>query len=63
MFVMIGEDRTAMTFKAAAGVQEVLVGDDPDRFYVPPYPRHAGGMRRSATAGAPRVVIYFEWLL
>ena len=37
MFVMIGEDRTAMTFKAAAGVQEALVGDDPERFYVPPY--------------------------
>jgi predicted DNA-binding protein (MmcQ/YjbR family) len=37
MFVMISEDRTAMTFKAAAGVQEALVGDDPERFYVPPY--------------------------
>jgi predicted DNA-binding protein (MmcQ/YjbR family) len=37
MFVMISEDRTAMTFKGAAGVQEALVGDDPERFYVPPY--------------------------
>ena len=26
-----------MTFKAAPGVQEALVGDDPERFYVPPY--------------------------
>jgi predicted DNA-binding protein (MmcQ/YjbR family) len=37
MFVMISEDRTSMTFKAAPGVQEALVGDDPSRFYVPPY--------------------------
>ncbi len=37
MFAMISEDRTSMTFKGAAGVQEALVGDDPDRFYVPPY--------------------------
>ena len=37
LFVMISEDRTSMTFKAAAGVQEALVGDDPERFYVPPY--------------------------
>lgn len=37
MFVMIGEDRTAMTFKAGPGVQEALVADDPERFYVPPY--------------------------
>jgi predicted DNA-binding protein (MmcQ/YjbR family) len=37
LFVMISEDRTSMTFKAAPGVQEALVGDDPERFYVPPY--------------------------
>jgi predicted DNA-binding protein (MmcQ/YjbR family) len=37
MFVMISEDLTAMTFKGAAGVQEALVADDPERFYVPPY--------------------------
>jgi hypothetical protein len=37
MFVMISEDRTSMTFKGAAGVQEALVAGDPDRFYVPPY--------------------------
>ena len=37
MFVMVSEDRTAMTFKAAAGVQEALVAGDPGRFYVPPY--------------------------
>jgi predicted DNA-binding protein (MmcQ/YjbR family) len=37
MFVVISEDRTSMTFKGAAGVQEALVAGDPDRFYVPPY--------------------------
>jgi predicted DNA-binding protein (MmcQ/YjbR family) len=37
MFVMISQDLTSMTFKAAAGVQEALVGDDPEHFYVPPY--------------------------
>jgi predicted DNA-binding protein (MmcQ/YjbR family) len=37
LFVMISEDQTSMTFKAGPGVQEALVGDDPSRFYVPPY--------------------------
>jgi predicted DNA-binding protein (MmcQ/YjbR family) len=37
LFVMISEDQTSMTFKAETGVQEALVGDDPERFYVPPY--------------------------
>ena len=37
MFVMVSEDQTSMTFKAGPGVQEALVGDDPERFYVPPY--------------------------
>jgi predicted DNA-binding protein (MmcQ/YjbR family) len=37
MFAVISEDRTSMTFKGAAGVQEALVAGDPGRFYVPPY--------------------------
>ena len=37
LFVMVSEDHTSMTFKGAPGVQEALVGDDPERFYVPPY--------------------------
>ena len=37
MFVMVSEDRTSMTFKGAAGVQEALVAGDPVRFYVPRY--------------------------
>ena len=39
-----------MTFKAAPGVQEALVGDDPEQFYVPPYVGSRGwvGVRLSA---------------
>ena len=37
LFVMTSEDRTSMTMKAAPGIQQVLVGDDPARFFVPPY--------------------------
>src|SRR5690348_2561037 len=37
LFVMISEDRTGMTFKAAPGVQQALVGSDPERFFVPKY--------------------------
>ncbi len=41
-FVMTSEDRTAITFKAAPGVQEALVAAAPDRFYVPAYVGHKG---------------------
>lgn len=37
LFVMVSEDRTSMTMKAGPGVQEALVGSDPDRFFVPRY--------------------------
>ena len=37
LFVMTSEDGTSMTMKARPGVQQVLVGDDPSRFFVPPY--------------------------
>lgn len=37
LFVMTREDGTSMTMKARPGVQQVLVGDDPSRFFVPPY--------------------------
>ncbi|MFD0687211.1 MmcQ/YjbR family DNA-binding protein [Actinomadura fibrosa] len=37
LFLMTSEDGTYMTFKAAPGVQEALVGEDPDRFFVPKY--------------------------
>ena len=56
MFVMISEDRTSMTFKGAAGVQEALVAGDPDRFYVPPYVGAKGwvGARLGARPGLGR---------
>ncbi len=31
------DGRIAVTFKAPPGAQDVLVGADPDRFFVPPY--------------------------
>jgi predicted DNA-binding protein (MmcQ/YjbR family) len=37
LFVMTSEDGTSMTMKAATGVQQILVGDDPSRFFVPAY--------------------------
>jgi predicted DNA-binding protein (MmcQ/YjbR family) len=50
LFVMISEDQTSMTFKAPPGVQEALVGDDPEQFYVPPYVGSKGwvGVRLAA---------------
>jgi predicted DNA-binding protein (MmcQ/YjbR family) len=37
LFVMTSEDGRSMTFKAAPGVQEALVADAPERFFVPAY--------------------------
>jgi predicted DNA-binding protein (MmcQ/YjbR family) len=37
LFVMTSEDGTYMTFKAGPGVQEALVAEDPERFFVPAY--------------------------
>jgi hypothetical protein len=38
-----GQDgRVAMWCKAPKGVQEVLVGSDPERFFLPPYVAHKG---------------------
>ncbi|MEU8178553.1 MmcQ/YjbR family DNA-binding protein [Microbispora hainanensis] len=37
MFVMTSEDGRSLTFKAGPGVQDALVGSDPERFFVPPY--------------------------
>lgn len=42
LFVMTSEDGSSMTCKARPGVQDALVGSDPDRFYVPPYVGHKG---------------------
>ncbi|CNG57525.1 phosphoribosylglycinamide formyltransferase protein [Mycobacterium tuberculosis] len=37
MFVMTSEDGLSMTFKAGPGVQEALVAESPERFFVPKY--------------------------
>lgn len=37
LFVMTSEDGSGMTFKGRPGVQEALVAEDPDLFYVPKY--------------------------
>lgn len=37
LFVMTSEDGGSMQCKAGPGVQEALVGSDPERFYVPGY--------------------------
>ena len=36
------DDRPAVWFKAPPGSQQVLVGSDGDRFFVPPYLGHKG---------------------
>jgi len=49
IFAMVksGDGRTSLWAKAPPGSQQVLVGADPDRFFVPPYVGHKGwiGMR------------------
>jgi predicted DNA-binding protein (MmcQ/YjbR family) len=37
LFVMTSEDGTSMTLKGRPGIQQVLVSDDPSRFFVPRY--------------------------
>lgn len=37
LFLMTSEDGLSMMFKAGAGVQEALVGESPERFFVPKY--------------------------
>lgn len=42
LFVTTYEDGSAMTCKAAPGVQQALVASEPERFFVPPYVGHRG---------------------
>jgi predicted DNA-binding protein (MmcQ/YjbR family) len=37
LFVMTSEDGDSMTVKAAEGINRILVGDDPERFFIPAY--------------------------
>ena len=38
----VGDGRVSMWCKAPPGAQVVLVGSDPERFFVPPYVGHRG---------------------
>ncbi|MEO3784836.1 MmcQ/YjbR family DNA-binding protein [Actinocorallia sp. B10E7] len=51
LFAITREDGTALTFKAAPGVQQALVSSDSDRFFVPPYVGSKGwvGVRLDAS--------------
>lgn len=53
-FVMLNEDASEMSVKAATGVQGILVASDPERFFVPRYvgPKGWVGVRLGAGAGA-----------
>ena len=48
---MSSEDGSSITLKAESGIPAILVGDDPDRFFVPPYVGSKGwlGIRVAAT--------------
>ncbi|GAB2830833.1 MmcQ/YjbR family DNA-binding protein [Actinocorallia aurea] len=50
LFVMTSEDGLSMTLKAGPGVQEALVSDAPEQFFVPPYvgPKGWVGVRLDA---------------
>jgi predicted DNA-binding protein (MmcQ/YjbR family) len=37
LFVITSEDGSSMTLKVASGVNAILVGDDPKRFFMPKY--------------------------
>jgi predicted DNA-binding protein (MmcQ/YjbR family) len=37
LFVMTAEDGTAITLKAAPGLNRLLAADEPDRFFIPAY--------------------------
>jgi len=53
IFVMThGEDCGAITLKAAPGVQQILVGADPVRFFVPRYVGVKGWVGVNVTASA-----------
>lgn len=42
LFVIINEDLTRLNCKAPPGAQQVLVGANPERFFVPQYVGHKG---------------------
>ena len=50
LFLMTSEDGRSMIFKAGPGVQEALVGSEPERFFVPAYVGHKGWVGAWLTA-------------
>jgi len=54
IFVMASEDGASPAFscKAPPGAQEILVGADPERFFVPPYVGKSGWIGVKLHAGA-----------
>jgi predicted DNA-binding protein (MmcQ/YjbR family) len=52
-FVMLNEDASEMSVKAPKGVQGILVGSDPERFFVPRYvgPKGWVGVRLGGGGG------------
>ena len=57
-----GDGRVALWCKAPPGAQEVLVGADPERFFVPPYVGHKGwvGMRLDVEVDWEEVADHLE---
>ncbi len=42
IFAMVNHGELAIWCKAPTGAQDILVNDDPDRYFVPPYVGHHG---------------------
>ena len=57
-----GAARWSVWFKAPPGMQQLVVGDDPARFFVPPYVGHKGwvGMRLDGRVGWREVAFLVE---
>ena len=57
-----GDGRVALWCKAPAGAQDILVGSDPERFFVPPYVGHKGwiGVRLDVKVDWDEVTAHVE---
>ena len=67
LFAMLSEDLTALTIKAQPGAQEVLVGSQPETFFVPRYVGHRGwiGVRLDGSVDWDAVegLIFESWAM
>jgi hypothetical protein len=59
--IMTGDGRVSLVVKGAVGAQDILVGSDPERFFVPPYSGHIGWV--GARLDVPQDWIIIEELL